>query len=133
MLLRFPVLNPQRRPQMATTTESILSQALLDKCRDRAPVYARENRFFQEDFDALKAAGYLQMAVPKEFGGLGMNLVEVGRVTRRLAQYAPATPLGPNLHNYMGGDARVPPRTRSRGEHAQLLGWRRRGRVARRG
>ncbi len=90
---------------MATTTASILTQSLLDKCRERAPLYDHENRFFQEDFDALKEAGYLQMAVPKEFGGLGMNLVEVGRETRRLAQYAPATALGLNMHNYWVGDA----------------------------
>jgi alkylation response protein AidB-like acyl-CoA dehydrogenase len=90
---------------MATTTESILTQALLEQCRENAPLYDRENRFFQEDFDALKSAGYLQLAVPKEFGGIGMNLVEVGRATRRLAQYAPATALGLNMHNYWVGDA----------------------------
>jgi alkylation response protein AidB-like acyl-CoA dehydrogenase len=88
-----------------TTTESVLTQSLLDKCRERAPLYDLENRFFQEDFDALKAAGYLQMAVPKEFGGHGMNLVQVGRETRLLAQYAPATALGLNMHNYWVGDA----------------------------
>ena len=90
---------------MATTTESILEQELLNRCRERAPVYDRENRFFQEDFDELKAAGYLRMAIPKELGGLGMNLVRVGRETRRLAQYAPATALALNMHNYWVGDA----------------------------
>jgi alkylation response protein AidB-like acyl-CoA dehydrogenase len=90
---------------MTATTESMLTQSLLDKCRERAPLYDRENRFFQEDFDALKEAGYLQMAVPKEFGGLGMSLVEVGRETRRLAQYAPPTALALNMHNYWVGDA----------------------------
>jgi alkylation response protein AidB-like acyl-CoA dehydrogenase len=88
-----------------TTTESVLTQSLLDKCRERAPLYDLENRFFQEDFDALKAAGYLQIAVPKEFGGHGMNLLQVGRETRLLAQYAPATALGLNMHNYWVGDA----------------------------
>jgi alkylation response protein AidB-like acyl-CoA dehydrogenase len=45
------------------------------------------------------------MAVPREFGGLGFSLVEVGRETRRLAEYAPATALGLNMHNYWVGDA----------------------------
>jgi alkylation response protein AidB-like acyl-CoA dehydrogenase len=45
------------------------------------------------------------MAIPREFGGLGMNLAEVGRETRRLAQYAPATALALNMHNYWVGDA----------------------------
>ena len=39
--------------------------------------YDRENRFFQEDFDDLKRAGYLTMAVPKELGGRGMTLAQV--------------------------------------------------------
>jgi len=88
---------------MATTTASILSQQLLENCRERAPVYDRENRFFQEDFDELKAAGYLRMAIPKELGGLGFTLADVARETRRLAEYAPATALGLNMHNYWVG------------------------------
>jgi len=90
---------------MTVASTSILPEALLQKCRERAPVYDRENRFFQEDFDELKAAGYLQMAVPTEFGGLGFNLAQVARETRRLAQYAPATALGLNMHNYWIGAA----------------------------
>jgi alkylation response protein AidB-like acyl-CoA dehydrogenase len=88
---------------MATTSESILNQQLLDRCRERAPIYDRENRFFQEDFDELKAAGYLRIAIPKELGGLGLNLAQVARETRRLAEYAPATALGLNMHNYWVG------------------------------
>ena len=90
---------------MAVTSSSVLPQSLLERCRERAPVYDRENRFFQEDFDELKASGYLKMALPKEFGGLGMSLAEVGRETRLLAQYAPATALALNMHNYWLGDA----------------------------
>jgi alkylation response protein AidB-like acyl-CoA dehydrogenase len=88
---------------MAIATESILDQPLLDRCRERAAGYDRDNRFFQEDFDELKAAGYLNMAVPTEFGGLGLTLAQVARETRRLAEYAPATALGLNMHNYWVG------------------------------
>jgi alkylation response protein AidB-like acyl-CoA dehydrogenase len=90
---------------MALTSASVLTQPLLDRCRERAPQYDLENRFFQEDFDELRAAGYLRMAIPQEFGGLGWSLPEVGRETRRLAQYAPATALALNMHNYWVGDA----------------------------
>ena len=90
---------------MTTTSTSVLNQALLDRCRERASGYDRDNRFCQEDFDELKAAGYLLMAVPKEFGGLGLSLAEVGRETRRLAQYAPATALCLNMHHYWVGVA----------------------------
>jgi len=90
---------------MAGIGESVLTDQLLTRCRERAPEYDRDNRFFQEDFEELKAAGYLRMAIPAEFGGLGMNLVQVGRETRKLAMYAPATALALNMHNYWVGDA----------------------------
>jgi alkylation response protein AidB-like acyl-CoA dehydrogenase len=90
---------------MAAIRESILADALLARCLERAPIYDRENRFCQEDFDELKAVGYLRMAVPVEFGGLGMTLQQVGHETRRLAECAPATALCINMHNYWVGVA----------------------------
>jgi alkylation response protein AidB-like acyl-CoA dehydrogenase len=90
---------------VATAQAHVVSQELLDTMRSRAAGYDRENRFFQEDFNDLRAAGYLRMALPKQFGGLDMTLLEVARETRRVAQYAPATALGLNMHNYWVGDA----------------------------
>src|SRR4051812_12603427 len=84
-------------------SQSILSEPLLETLCSRAVIYDRENRFFQEDFDDLRSAGYLRMAIPTELGGLGMTLAGVGRETRRLAQYAPATALGLNMHHYWVG------------------------------
>jgi alkylation response protein AidB-like acyl-CoA dehydrogenase len=81
----------------------LLPKDLLESFRARAPAYDRENRFFQEDFDDLKALGYLRMTVPQELGGLGYSLADVSRVTRRLAMYAPATALGMNMHHYWVG------------------------------
>ena len=54
---------------MSVTTVAVLSQALLERCRERAPIYDAENRFFQEDFEELRDAGYLRIALPAEFGG----------------------------------------------------------------
>ncbi len=90
---------------MAVATKPVLTEDLLSRCRERAPVYDRENRFCQEDFDELKAAGYLRMAVPKEFGGAALTLEEVARETRRLALHAPATALCINMHTYWVGTA----------------------------
>jgi alkylation response protein AidB-like acyl-CoA dehydrogenase len=90
---------------VATAPLQVVSQELLDTMRARAGGYDRDNRFFQEDFNDLRAAGYLRMALPKHFGGLDMTLAEVARETRRVAQYAPATALGLNMHNYWVGDA----------------------------
>jgi alkylation response protein AidB-like acyl-CoA dehydrogenase len=90
---------------MSIVSTGLLPDATLEKFRSRAAQYDRENRFFQEDFDDLRQAGYLRMGVPKELGGLGFTLADVARETRRVARYAPATALGTNMHNYWVGVA----------------------------
>ncbi len=84
---------------------AILTDAMLYGMAERAAGYDQENRFFHEDFAELRKAGYLTMAVPKEFGGGGLNLLEASHQTRRLAYHAPATALGTNMHVYWTGVA----------------------------
>ena len=96
---------------MTVTSGSILSDALLQGCRQRAAGYDRDNKFCQEDFDELKAAGYLKLTLPQEFGGQGYTLNQYTREARRLANYAP-------------GDRALP-------QHAPLLGRHRRRQLAR--
>ena len=38
----------------------VLTEEMLARFDERAPHYDRENRFFHEDFDELRDAGYLQ-------------------------------------------------------------------------
>ena len=83
----------------------VLNEEQLGRFASRAAAYDRENRFFQEDFDELRAAKYLLLPVPQEFGGPGMTLAEVSREQRRLAYYAPATALAVNMHLYWVGIA----------------------------
>jgi alkylation response protein AidB-like acyl-CoA dehydrogenase len=90
---------------MSVGAGTILSDALLEGCRKRAAGYDRDNKFCQEDFDELRAAGYLKMTIPKEFGGLGYSLHQAHQETRRLATYAPATALCVNMHHYWVGTA----------------------------
>jgi alkylation response protein AidB-like acyl-CoA dehydrogenase len=90
---------------MTVTSGSILSDALLQACRQRAAGYDRDNKFCQEDFDGLKAAGYLKMTLPQECGGHGYTLPQSPRAPRRLATYAPATALCLNMHHYWVGTA----------------------------
>jgi alkylation response protein AidB-like acyl-CoA dehydrogenase len=89
--------HPQRR--------SLLSEAALKQFAARAPGYDRDNRFFDEDLADLSAAGYLQLAVPEEFGGLGYSIAEVVGEQARLAYYAPSTALAINMHLYWTGAA----------------------------
>ena len=84
---------------------SVLTEELIARCGERAATYDRENRFFAEDFEELKAAGYLKLAIPRELGGLGMSLAEVCREQGRLAYRAPATALAVNMHLYWTGVA----------------------------
>jgi alkylation response protein AidB-like acyl-CoA dehydrogenase len=90
---------------MTMTGPAVLTPELLARCAERAGRYDRENRFFQEDFDELRQAGYLRLALPKKFGGPELSLAEVARETRRLAYAAPATALGLNMHTYWVGVA----------------------------
>jgi alkylation response protein AidB-like acyl-CoA dehydrogenase len=89
----------------ATSTRPILSDEMLARFHQRAPIYDRENRFFFEDFEELREAGYLKMPVPKELAGPGLTLAEVCREQRRLAYYAPATAVAVNMHLYFVGVA----------------------------
>jgi len=86
------------------TRESVLlSEDMLQRFDERAPVYDRENRFFTEDFEELEASGYLRAALPVGHGGAGLSLSEVMRLQRRLAYHAPATAVAVNMHLYWTG------------------------------
>jgi alkylation response protein AidB-like acyl-CoA dehydrogenase len=90
---------------VTTTAETtwVLGDDVVERCGARAAGYDRENRFFTEDWEELREAGYLVMAVPTELGGLGRDLSQVCAETRRLAARAPATALATNMHIYWTG------------------------------
>ncbi len=91
--------------QSAAPNNSVLTEEMLARFASRAANYDRDNAFFKEDFEELRAAKYLLLPVPKEFGGAGKNLAEVLREQRRLAYHAPATALAMNMHLYWMGVA----------------------------
>jgi alkylation response protein AidB-like acyl-CoA dehydrogenase len=74
-----------------------LAPDLLARIRSRAAGYDRDNAFFAEDLDELRAAGYL---APRP-------LLETATDQRLLAAHAPATALGINMHLVWVGVARV--------------------------
>ncbi|MFT4028977.1 MAG: acyl-CoA dehydrogenase family protein [Protaetiibacter sp.] len=76
---------------------SVLTDELLERMRERAPGYDRENRFFDEDLAELRDAGYLR---PR-------SLLDGVRDQRLLAAYAPATALAVNMHLVVTGIART--------------------------
>ncbi len=88
---------------MSRDYDSVLSDELLRHCAERAAKYDAENSFFIEDFEELKAAGYLNGPVPKELGGGGLTLARSCAEQTRLAYHAPATALAINMHLYWVG------------------------------
>jgi alkylation response protein AidB-like acyl-CoA dehydrogenase len=65
-----------------------LPDSVLERCGERASIYDRENRFFADDFEELKSAGFLKLNIPQEFGGQGFSLAETGKELRSLAYRA---------------------------------------------
>ena len=84
---------------------SVLTDEMLARFAKRAPQYDRDNVFFTEDFDELRKAGYLRLAVPTELGGAGLSLAGVAQQQRRLGYHAAPTALAVNMHVYWTGIA----------------------------
>ena len=101
---RDGVAHDKRNPGTAPV-KPVLSEEMLARFASRAAGYDQQNRFFAEDFEELRAAKYLLLPLPTEFGGAGMTLAQVCREQRRLAYYAPATALAVNMHLYWIGVA----------------------------
>src|SRR6187549_1146373 len=101
-----PSSSPAGEVSAATSaTRSILTDEMLARFARRASRYDRDNVFFAEDFDELRQAGYLRLAIPVELGGAGLSLAGVAREQRHLACYAAPTALAVNMHLYWTGNA----------------------------
>jgi len=92
-----------REARHAQLSQEYLPDDLLERFRERAAVYDRENAFFDEDLAELRERGYLRLFVPAEYGGPGLGLSEVSRLQQRLAGAAPATALAVNMHLLCNG------------------------------
>jgi len=90
---------------MVKVATEVLSDDMLARFDGRTAGYDRDNAFFAEDWEELKASGYLLVAVPESFGGTGLTLDDYAHQVRRLAYVAPATALATNMHCYWTGVA----------------------------
>lgn len=107
MITADPGASSGSAPQTVDSSadSSLLTDEMLARFLARAPKYDQENAFFTDDFEELRAAGYLKVAVPKELGGSGLPLADVVREQRRLAYHAAPTALAVNMHVYWTGIA----------------------------
>ncbi|HEY0214846.1 MAG TPA: acyl-CoA dehydrogenase family protein [Cellulomonas sp.] len=92
---------------MTRSPRTLLTDDLLARISERAPVHDRENTFPHDDLADLRAAGYLRAFVPQGLGGAGLTLEEVAREQARLGAAAPATALAVNMHLIVTGMAAV--------------------------
>src|SRR6188768_2536557 len=58
-----------------------------DVLRATAADVDRDARFPRESIDAMRQAKLLSAYVPEEFGGMGLNIVQIGKICEVLGQY----------------------------------------------
>jgi len=75
-----------------------LAGTLAERFAARAAAHDRDNTFPLENYDDLRAEGYLSLTVPEELGGRGANLYELVLAQERLAMGCGSTALAVNMH-----------------------------------
>ncbi|GCE48955.1 alkylation response protein AidB-like acyl-CoA dehydrogenase [Thermosporothrix hazakensis] len=75
-----------------------LAGELADTFAKRAAEKDWAGIFPYENYDDLRASGYLTMTVPKEYGGMGASLLDVSLAQQRLAQGDASTALAASMH-----------------------------------
>jgi alkylation response protein AidB-like acyl-CoA dehydrogenase len=86
-------------PHTARQAERIaLAESLAGPIAARAEAVDREGVFPFANFDALRAAGYLALTIPRERGGLGANELEYALAHERIARACGSTALAANMH-----------------------------------
>jgi alkylation response protein AidB-like acyl-CoA dehydrogenase len=85
------------------------AEQLAQRFADRAARYDRSATFPEEDFDDLRAEGFLGLMVPGRLGGLDAGFREYVRVAAALAAGSASTALIFNMHaSVTGGLAHIP-------------------------
>lgn len=75
-----------------------LARKLATSFAPRAAAHDRDGSFPHENYAEMRAAGYLRLTVPEEFGGMGASLYELMLAQETLAMGDGATALAVNMH-----------------------------------
>ena len=89
----------------AIRPRDLLTDDLLGRLGGTDPEAGRRPGVLSADLAVLAEAGYLNVALPPEFGGLGCTLRQAACGQRRLARHAPLTALAVSAHLYWTGAA----------------------------
>jgi len=88
-----------KRPLTPRQRELVeLAGRLADTFAERAAEHDRENTFPLDNYEDMRAAGYLSLTVPEELGGGGVTLSELVLAQERLAMGDGSTALAVNMH-----------------------------------
>jgi alkylation response protein AidB-like acyl-CoA dehydrogenase len=87
----------------ASSASRSLPEETLLSFRERADHHDAAGSYAADDLADLRTAGWFTAALGEDLGGLGLNLVELGREQRRMARYSPATALSTCMHHYWVG------------------------------
>ena len=68
---------------------------------EHAADHDRDATFVTEAYEAMRAHGYLALAVPAELGGLGATMRQVCHAQAELARHDGATALAVTMHLYL--------------------------------
>src|SRR5690349_13522380 len=86
-------------PQNARQAEFIaLADTLAGPIAARASATDRSGTFPFENFADMRAAGFLGLTVPEEYGGMGANPLEYALAIERIAHACGSTGLATNMH-----------------------------------
>lgn len=85
-------LTPRQREILALAGE------LGDRFAERAGEHDRDNTFPLENYQDMRASGYLNLTVPEELGGMGASLLDLVLAQERLAMGDGSTALAVNMH-----------------------------------
>lgn len=80
-----------------------IAAQLAEEFRERAPEYDRSGNFPSENYERMRAQGYLRALVPVELGGLGAGIIEMSRAQQALARGCASTALAVNMHQFQVG------------------------------
>lgn len=69
--------------------------------KPHASRHDRDNTFVYTNFDRMRDAGYLRLAVPEELGGFGATMRQVCFAQAELARSCASTALAVNMHLYL--------------------------------
>ncbi|MFG6202143.1 acyl-CoA dehydrogenase family protein [Nonomuraea sp. JJY05] len=94
---------------MTITTESIqtddqvvaLAAEVGRRCAPSEAAHDRDATFVTEAYEAMRELGYLRLAVPAQFGGLGASMRQVMLAEYELARHAASPALAAAMHLYL--------------------------------